>query len=404
MPNNQEQLNKAFPVSVSYTSMSRENDQQPPSSISELIRQHGESCQKDTASKASILEMMLESICNGVLLIEAESRTIVYANDAAAKAIGTTKEQMLGRICHEYTCPTKEGTCPILDLGKRINESEEVLLTADGAETPIIKTVVSVQWQDKMYLVESFTDITHFAKTYREQDKLRQKLEDMNKELTDFAYVVSHDLKAPLRGIKSLADWIICDHSTSLNKEGQEQLTLLQNRVDRMQELINGILEYSRLGQVSERPTEIDLNTLLPDIIDMLAISEDISIDIQKELPTLQCEKTRVSQIFQNLLSNAVKYRDKSKASIKVACSDDQAYWRFSITDNGPGIKKQYQDKIFQLFQTLQPKDESDSTGIGLSVVKKSVTMHGGRVWVESEVGQGSTFFFTLPKNEGTIP
>ena len=370
------------------------------SSINDLILEHG-NCQCNASEEiAHISTMMLESVCNGILLIDAERRTIVYANDAAANLIGAPKESIIGHICHKFTCPADQNACPLLDLGETINQSEKTLLSFDGRAIPIIKTVIPIHWHSKQYLVESFTDISQLKEAQIHQEELMQKLEGMNQELTDFAYIVSHDLKAPLRGIKSLADWIVCDHSDSLNDEGKQQLALLQNRVDRMQDLINGILEYSRLGQVSEHITDVDLNVILPDIIDMLAIPDSFTIVVQESLPTLRCEKTRLSQIFQNLLSNAVKYMDKPDGHIEIACSDQRDLWTFSIKDNGPGIERQFLDKIFQLFQTLQSKDESDSTGIGLSVVKKSVTMYGGEVWVESELGKGSTFFISFPKSK----
>jgi len=367
------------------------------SCLSELIRQHNEYNSEVGDDGSNIIEMILESVCSGVLLIDAESRTVVYANDAAARLMGASKGQIIGQACNQHTCST-EWACPVLDQDESIHQSERILITADGKKIPIIKTVVPIQWHDKAYLVESFTDITRLKEAQTRQDKLMDKLERMNKELTDFSYIVSHDLKAPLRGIKSLAHWIVSDHFDTLNDDGKEQLSLLQNRVDRMQDLVKGILEYSLLGQASERMTEVDLDVLLPNIVDMVATPDNVSVDIQKSLPTLQCQKTRISQVFQNLLSNAVKYMDKPQGKIEVRCIDEGEHWQFSISDNGPGIDKTYQDKIFQLFQTVLSKDQTDSTGIGLSVVKKCVTMYGGQVWVESEIGQGSTFYFTFPK------
>jgi signal transduction histidine kinase len=132
----------------------------------------------------------------------------------------------------------------------------------------------------------------------------------------------------------------------------------------------------------------------------MLAAPENITITLENELPTIQCEPTRITQVFQNLISNAVKYMDKSQGQIKVGCVEDNGFWKFSIADNGPGIEEKHFEKIFQLFQTLAPRDNVESTGVGLTVAKKIVELYGGRIWVESKVGEGSTFFFTLPKQE----
>jgi len=241
-------------------------------------------------------------------------------------------------------------------------------------------------------------DITEREKAEKIQAELIEEIESVNRELRDFAYVVSHDLKAPLRGIDTLAKWILADYADKFDQEGKEQMDLLLNRVERMHNLIDGILHYSRIGRVKEEKTEVDLNELVPDIIDILAPPENITITIENELPVIECEATRITQVFQNLLSNAVKYIDKPQGRIRVGCVEEESCWQFSVTDNGPGIEERYFEKIFQMFQTLSPRDEVESTGVGLTVVKKIVEMYGGRIWVESKVGEGSVFLFTLPK------
>jgi len=228
--------------------------------------------------------------------------------------------------------------------------------------------------------------------------KLVKKLEDINRELNDFASIVSHDLKAPLRGIKTLADWIMADNGDRLTDEGKEQMGLLVKRVDRMHNLIEAVLMYSRVGREKEKKVPVNLNELVPEVREMIAPPPHIKVTVDDQLPTLVCEHTRIMQVFQNLLSNAVKYMDKPEGDIRVGCQDDGEFWKFSVSDNGPGIEERHFDKIFQMFQTLAPRDSYESTGVGLTLVKKIVLMYGGRVWVESQVGAGSTFFFTLPK------
>jgi light-regulated signal transduction histidine kinase (bacteriophytochrome) len=139
---------------------------------------------------------------------------------------------------------------------------------------------------------------------------------------------------------------------------------------------------------------------VLPDIICEIDPPENINITVESKLPVLMCKKTHIRQVFHNLLSNAVKHMDKEKGQIKVGCTEKEGFWKFSVADNGPGIDKKYFKKIFKIFQTLVLSDETESTGIGLSIAKKIVNMNAGRIWVESEVGKGSTFFFTLPKQE----
>lgn len=224
------------------------------------------------------------------------------------------------------------------------------------------------------------------------------ELEASNKELRDFVYVSSHDLKTPLRGISQLAQWLVHDYADAFDEQGQEMVELLINRVKRMDGLIDGILEYSRVGNTTGKDEEINLNRLVREVIDNLAPPEQIRILIENELPIIVGDKTRIAQIVQNLLSNAVEYMDKPEGKITIGCVDEGSHWTFSVADNGPGIDSKYHEKIFQIFQTLQSRDEHESTGIGLALVKKIVELYGGKIWVESTVGQGSIFCFTLPK------
>lgn len=181
-------------------------------------------------------------------------------------------------------------------------------------------------------------------------------------------------------------------------------MRLLISRVHRMDGLIDGILQYSRVGRVKETIAKIELNQLVREVIDLLDPPENITINIVNPLPTVMAEPTRIQQVFQNLICNAIKYMDKPRGQISIACGAEGKFWKFSITDNGPGIEQQHFDKIFQLFQTLAPRDRVESTGVGLALVKKIVEMYGGRVWLESATStelpekQGSTFFFTLPR------
>ncbi|HNS22578.1 MAG TPA: ATP-binding protein [Sedimentisphaerales bacterium] len=245
--------------------------------------------------------------------------------------------------------------------------------------------------------VWSFRDITDKHRAEQKQAALLQKVAEINEELTHFAYVVSHDLKAPLRGIKLITEWLCVDYADKLGDDAKEQLDLLQSRVARMHDLIEGVLQYSRVGRIKEEIRPVDLNQLIPGIIDGIVPPEHVRITVAPDLPVVECERTRIMQVFQNLLTNAVKFMDKPAGDVRVACVRDGDFWRFSVSDNGPGIEEKYFDQIFRLFQTLTPRDEFESSGVGLALVKKIVEMYGGRVWVESKVGEGSTFYFTLP-------
>jgi len=227
-----------------------------------------------------------------------------------------------------------------------------------------------------------------------------QELTRSNKELQDFAYVIAHDLKAPLRAIGTLADWIVTDYSDKFDQQGKDQMRLLKGRVARMSGLIDSILQYSEIGRSPKHLEKLNLNTLIADAIAEVYPPDNIEIVIENELPVVIFERIRLMQVFQNLVGNAITYMDKPQGKIRIGCVEEDNFWKFSVADNGPGIGEQYFEKIFKIFQTLVSRDEFESIGIGLAMVKKIVELYGGSVWVESKVNEGSTFFFTLPKHE----
>lgn len=234
--------------------------------------------------------------------------------------------------------------------------------------------------------------------------KRTAQLEAANTELKDFAYVVSHDLKAPLRGISALANWLATDYADKLDEQGRDFLNLLVQRATRMDSLISGILEYSRVGRVKEEMKLMELDTVVSDVINLLAPPDRVVVTIETKLPAIVCEPTRIYQVFQNLIGNAVQHLDKPNGEVRVGFLDEGGLATFYVADNGPGIEAKYFAKIFEMFQTLKPRDEVENTGVGLTIVKKIVEMYGGRIWVESKIGAGTTFWFTLPAtaNEAT--
>ncbi|HXU27322.1 MAG TPA: ATP-binding protein [Bacteroidia bacterium] len=223
--------------------------------------------------------------------------------------------------------------------------------------------------------------------------------EGMIKELESFAYIVSHDLKTPLRGIASLSDWLTEDYKDKLDDTGKEYLELLKNRVLRLESLIDGVLIYSRAGRVDIETEKIDLNILVKEIIDMASFPPAVQAKIDNQLPTLQIAKYPIMQVFSNLIWNAVKHNDKKKIEINIGCTKQPDNYLFYVKDNGPGIEEEFHQKVFQIFQTLKTKDEMNSTGIGLSVVKKIIDNLGGKIWIESKLGESCTFFFTVKNN-----
>lgn len=253
--------------------------------------------------------------------------------------------------------------------------------------------------EDFQFIIAMIEDITQQKENDEKQQQLVSRLEETNKELDNFAYIVSHDLKAPLRGIGSLANWLLTDYKDKLDEEGADIINLLVNRVERMKNFIDGILQYSRVTRVSENYEDIDLNKLVKEVIEMLSPPDNIEITVDSDLPTIRGEIIYIEQVYQNLLSNAIKFMDKPEGKINISCRSREDFWEFSISDNGAGIDEKYFNKIFMIFQTLQPRDKFESTGVGLSIVKKIVETIGGKIWLESKVDKGTTFYFTIPKN-----
>lgn len=221
------------------------------------------------------------------------------------------------------------------------------------------------------------------------------------RELDQFAYVASHDLKAPLRGIANLAQWIQDDVGDRLGAESTEHMRLLQGRVRRMEALIDGILAYSRAGRILAKPERVDVDTVVHDVLELLAPADDVTIDVQDALPTVEAERVPLQQVFMNLIGNAVKYTRayRADAMIVVRWRDAGNAFEFSVSDNGPGIAPQYHKRIWEIFQTLDARDKVEGTGVGLSVVRKVVEARGGRAWVMSSPGEGATFSFAWPKD-----
>jgi signal transduction histidine kinase len=227
---------------------------------------------------------------------------------------------------------------------------------------------------------------------------MARALKRSNEELDHFAYITSHDLRAPLRGIANLSLWIEEDMGDQFTPEAHRQMEMLRGRVHRMEAMIDGILEYSRVGRVKVTSERIDVRRLLEEVIDLLAPSPRFTVEIGGGMPVVHGHKLRLQQVFLNLIGNAIKHHDKPAGRIVVGCSDVGEFLEFSVCDDGPGIEPQYFEKIFVIFQTLQPRDKVEGTGVGLSVVKKIVEDEGGAITVESEVGRGTTFRFTWPK------
>ncbi len=300
-----------------------------------------------------------------------------------------------------YRLPTGEIVAVFDDVTERQRAEEELAKHREGLKESVAERTAALNASvaEVEQLNRALANLLEDQQvTNRTLAATSARLQEVNQELADFAYVVSHDLKAPLRAITQLADWISTDYAGALDDDGQEYLRLLTGRTKRMHSLIEGILQYSRVGRIKEGERPVDLNQLVRETIETLAPPDHIQVSVGTELPTVVGERTRLGQVFQNLVDNALKYMDKSDGWVRIGCQDEGTHWLFSVADNGPGIEEKYHTKVFQMFQTLAPRDEVESTGVGLALVKKIVEINDGRIWLESTVGEGSAFYFTLPK------
>lgn len=234
--------------------------------------------------------------------------------------------------------------------------------------------------------------------TARQLRALTGALAESNKDLDQFAYVASHDLKAPLRGIANLAQWIQEDIGERLEGESAEHMKLLHGRVQRMEALIDGVLSYSRAAKFRTAPERIETGLLIREVIDLLSPSEDVRITVADEMPVVLAEKVPLQQVFMNLIGNAMKYGRGEPPRISLRSRRVPGFDEFAVCDNGPGIAKEFHDRIWGIFQTLEARDKVEGTGIGLSVVRKIVESRGGTTWIESEPGKGACFHFTWPR------
>lgn len=226
---------------------------------------------------------------------------------------------------------------------------------------------------------------------------LLQNLEKQNKELSDYAHAVSHDLKAPLRNINALINWVKEDNFDKFDDQTLESFNLMFQNLEKMDHLIITILDYSSIDKVDTVSTNFNLNVVVNDCLNRLEIPSNLKIIVSETLPSLHGDKQRMTQVFQHLIQNAIDFNESDSPYIEINCSENEAFYTITVKDNGIGIKKEYTDKIFNSFMKLH--NNFNSAGLGLSVAKRIVESKGGKIWVESEENIGSTFYFTIPKN-----
>lgn len=228
------------------------------------------------------------------------------------------------------------------------------------------------------------------------RDVLLNNLEEKNTELNNYAHIVSHDLKSPLRSIDTLINWILEEKTNNITEESQYHFNLILDNLSKMESLINGILNYSSIVESQMADYEIETFDMVNEIVKMMLISKDIKVTISEKLPVIKADKYRIQQVFRNLIQNAVTSLEGKAGSIEIGIDSINNGWQFYVKDSGKGIEEKYFCKIFEIFQSID--ENSNDSGIGLSIVKKVVHFYGGKIWLESDLAKGTTFYFTFPK------
>jgi len=339
----------------------------------------------------------------GLLEVDKEDR-ILFVNQCFQDMSGYKAKELLGFVASDIFLATNSKKKLIQENEDRLggfSNSYELLIQKKDHEHRNWLVSGAPQYNINGEVTGSIgihLDISDFRKLEKKQEVLLDKLEKSNTELEEYAQIVSHDLKSPLRSLYALTTWLKEDNVGKFDEVSLDNFELIEKTLEKMDKLISDILDYSSITFDSEKMSDVDLNEVVEGLHHVLLIPKHINLIIKKKLPVLKGDPTRFQQLFLNIVSNAVRFIDKDKGLIEISVNEYPSYYEFSIKDNGTGIEKKDFKKIFKIFRSLTAN--KDSSGIGLSIVKKIINLFQGEVWLESEVGIGSTFYFTISKQK----
>jgi PAS domain S-box-containing protein len=350
------------------------------------------------------LSLVASNTDNSVIITNKDG-LIEWVNSGFERIKGYSLPEVIGKTTQDlfYGPLTNEDTINVIphNISHKKSFAGEVLkYRKDGSSIWLQVTITPIldEQEEVTRFIHVESDISERKKSEERLAEYYMYLEKANKELDKFAYVVSHDLKAPLRAISNLSSWIEEDIGDRFTVDSAQHFTMLKGRIVRMESLINGILEYSRADRVKSPNVMVDVKALINEIFELIVQDSNVQIDLPENLPVINTERMKLQQVFLNLISNSIKYNDKEKAVIKIDCIEEEEAYTFSVEDNGPGIEERYHEKVFIIFQTLQARDTFESTGVGLAIVKKIIDETGGEIWIESELGLYTRFLFRWPK------
>lgn len=330
---------------------------------------------------------------------------ISRANNEFLRIVGYTQDDVLqGKVRWkdmtppEYAYLDEKALKEMAETGVSV-PFEKKYIRKDGSLVPVIIGAVLFKEQKDV----GICFVLDISERKRAEEQLKKTLENLarsNKELEQFAYIASHDLQEPLRMVASFTQLLEKRYKGKLDGDADEYIKFAVDGASRMQRLINDLLTYSRIGTRGKPFEPCDCQFVLGQVIVNLKtmIDENNALITNDDLPTIMADETQMIQLFQNLIGNAIKFRRKEPPQVHISAEQKLGEWIFSVRDNGIGIDQQYKERIFVIFQRLHSKDEYGGTGIGLAICKRIVERHGGRIWIESEPGEGSTFYWTIPK------
>ncbi|MDP5106474.1 MAG: ATP-binding protein [Polaribacter sp.] len=315
------------------------------------------------------------------------------AQTGVAEIIGNTDKDQ--RYILDDERRLSEITVPIISEGKVIAVIDAEHKNENYFKKEQLNTIENIA-NLVSFKIKSAINLRERKKTESLNIELLKKLEKSNEELHEYAHIVSHDLKSPLRSLAALTTWIKIDNLSAFDEASLQNFKDIEITLETMENLISDILKYSSLDAVVSEDEVVELDSLIKNLILVLYVPENITINILNKLPNLKGDKTKFQQLFQNLIGNAIKFNNKENGVIDIDVEDYNSFYKFSIKDNGIGIQDRHFDSIFKIFQSL--KKDQNSSGIGLSIVKKIVNIYKGEVWLESEIDKGTTFYFTIKK------